>query len=112
MQKTKSGVRKSSSGQGFCCPHCSDSKFPCVNMEQLMRDGGAAAKPDRGKIEKNMKASPPGCYRPGFSPRLIEPRAAPSAISCCRASGGSLPFIWPEKPYRAGRGHEGKVIVI
>jgi len=52
MQKTKSGVRKSSSGQGFCCPHCSDSKFPCVNMEQLMRDGGAAAKPDRGKIEE------------------------------------------------------------
>jgi len=52
MQKTKSGVRKSSSGQGFCCPHCSDSKFPCMNMEQLMREGGAAAKPDRRKTEE------------------------------------------------------------
>jgi hypothetical protein len=24
---------------GLCCPHCSDSKFPCVNMERLMRKG-------------------------------------------------------------------------
>lgn len=23
-----------------CCAHCSDSKFPCVNMEKLMRAAG------------------------------------------------------------------------
>lgn len=22
---------------GLCCPHCADSKFPCVNMERQMR---------------------------------------------------------------------------
>lgn len=22
---------------GFCCPHCADSKYPCVTMEKLMR---------------------------------------------------------------------------
>lgn len=24
---------------GLCCPHCSDSKFPCVTMERMMRRG-------------------------------------------------------------------------
>jgi hypothetical protein len=24
---------------GLCCPHCADSKFPCVNMEKQMRKG-------------------------------------------------------------------------
>jgi hypothetical protein len=24
---------------GYCCPHCADSKFPCVNMEKQMRKG-------------------------------------------------------------------------
>lgn len=22
---------------GLCCPHCADSKYPCVTMEKLMR---------------------------------------------------------------------------
>ncbi len=22
---------------GLCCPHCADSKYPCVNMEKQMR---------------------------------------------------------------------------
>ena len=21
----------------MCCPHCADSKFPCVNMEKAMK---------------------------------------------------------------------------
>jgi len=21
---------------GYCCPHCADSKFPCVNMERVI----------------------------------------------------------------------------
>ncbi|MGQ9475137.1 MAG: hypothetical protein ACUVRX_03030 [Actinomycetota bacterium] len=24
---------------GLCCPHCADSKFPCVTMEKQMRRG-------------------------------------------------------------------------
>ena len=24
---------------GLCCPHCADSKYPCVNMERQMRRG-------------------------------------------------------------------------
>lgn len=24
---------------GLCCPHCADSKYPCVTMERLMRKG-------------------------------------------------------------------------
>lgn len=35
----KSKDRKAATGVGFCCPHCSDSKFPCVNMERTMRAG-------------------------------------------------------------------------
>lgn len=32
----RSREEKSPSGQGMCCPHCADSKFPCVNMEKSM----------------------------------------------------------------------------
>ncbi len=35
MKKEKK--KDGSSGQAYCCPHCADSKFPCVNMERLMR---------------------------------------------------------------------------
>ncbi|MDD3717851.1 MAG: hypothetical protein PHP28_04215 [Actinomycetota bacterium] len=24
---------------GLCCPHCADSKYPCVTMERQMRKG-------------------------------------------------------------------------
>jgi len=24
---------------GLCCPHCADSKYPCVTMEKQMRKG-------------------------------------------------------------------------
>ena len=24
---------------GLCCPHCADSKYPCVTMEKMMRKG-------------------------------------------------------------------------
>lgn len=24
---------------GLCCPHCADSKYPCVTMEKQMRRG-------------------------------------------------------------------------
>lgn len=28
---------------GLCCPHCADSKYPCVTMEKQMRKGEEAA---------------------------------------------------------------------
>ena len=28
---------------GLCCPHCADSKYPCVTMEKQMRKGGETA---------------------------------------------------------------------
>ncbi len=34
MEMKKAG--KVSNGQGFCCPHCADTKFPCVKMENSM----------------------------------------------------------------------------
>lgn len=27
---------------GLCCPHCADSKYPCVTMEKQMRKSEAA----------------------------------------------------------------------
>jgi hypothetical protein len=27
---------------GLCCPHCADSKYPCVTMEKQMRKGEKA----------------------------------------------------------------------
>jgi hypothetical protein len=44
MGKRKSS--KSSTGQGLCCPHCADSKFPCVNMEKSMRSDSGAVRPE------------------------------------------------------------------
>ena len=52
MQKAKNEETKSAGTTGFCCPHCADSKFPCVNMEQVMKGGKAGTKPDRRKLEK------------------------------------------------------------
>ncbi|MDI6831237.1 MAG: hypothetical protein QME88_07855 [Actinomycetota bacterium] len=35
---------------GLCCPHCADSKYPCVTMEKQMRKGEKiAAQVKRGK---------------------------------------------------------------
>jgi len=39
----------SAGGGGYCCDHCSDSKFPCVFMERQMKK-----EPRRGqtRVEK------------------------------------------------------------
>lgn len=34
---------------GFCCPHCADSKYPCVTMEKQMRKGEEAATAKKDK---------------------------------------------------------------
>ena len=35
---------------GLCCPHCADSKYPCVTMEKQMRKAEKnAEKRDGGK---------------------------------------------------------------
>lgn len=33
------GKPKTPERGGLCCPHCADSKFPCVTMEKQMRRG-------------------------------------------------------------------------
>ncbi len=37
---------------GLCCPHCADSKYPCVTMEMMMRKGGEAGAEDKEKEKK------------------------------------------------------------
>lgn len=32
--------KKQVASQVCMCPHCADSKFPCVNMEQTMKRAG------------------------------------------------------------------------
>ncbi len=34
---------------GLCCPHCSDSKYPCVNMEKQMRKAEEEAEGNKQK---------------------------------------------------------------
>jgi len=34
---------------GLCCPHCADSKFPCVNMEKQMRRESKESKERSGE---------------------------------------------------------------
>ena len=36
---------------GLCCPHCADSKFPCVNMEMQMRK----EQPEKPQSKKDEK---------------------------------------------------------
>ncbi len=36
------GKKDSKDRGGLCCPHCADSKYPCVTMEKLMRKGAEA----------------------------------------------------------------------
>ncbi len=51
MRKRKTG-ESNISVQGFCCPHCADSKYPCVNMERLMKTEKGEKKPEpRKKIK-------------------------------------------------------------
>lgn len=38
---------------GLCCPHCADSKFPCVTMEKQMRRGGNSGKEEFEEGEKS-----------------------------------------------------------
>lgn len=38
--KNASGVGATGRGiQGMCCPHCADTKYPCVAMEKMMAVG-------------------------------------------------------------------------
>ena len=37
------GKKESKEKGGLCCPHCADSKYPCVTMEKQMRKGSAIA---------------------------------------------------------------------
>jgi hypothetical protein len=34
---------------GLCCPHCADSKYPCVTMEKQMRKGSEISAQKRSK---------------------------------------------------------------
>lgn len=44
--------KKESKGKGgLCCPHCADSKFPCVTMEKQMRRENA----EKAESERNKK---------------------------------------------------------
>ncbi len=36
---------------GLCCPHCADSKYPCVTMEKQMRKGEETST----QVEKDKK---------------------------------------------------------
>lgn len=31
------GKKQAKETGGLCCPHCADSKYPCVTMEKQMR---------------------------------------------------------------------------
>jgi hypothetical protein len=44
---------RSSEGQGLCCPHCSDSKYPCVNMEKAMQVEKRESDFDPGETKKS-----------------------------------------------------------
>lgn len=37
------GKKDSKDKGGLCCPHCADSKYPCVTMEKQMRKGSEIA---------------------------------------------------------------------
>ena len=51
MGKSKS--EKVSTGQGLCCPHCADSKFPCVNMEKSMKADKSGVRPELKEIKES-----------------------------------------------------------
>ena len=46
------GKKESKAKGGPCCPHCADSKYPCVTMERQMRKGGEIA----AQTKKEKKA--------------------------------------------------------
>lgn len=52
MIRMKKGKKTRISG-GLCCPHCADSKFPCVIMERQMRRGDRGGKDPRNKGTKD-----------------------------------------------------------
>ncbi len=41
LQMGEQRADKDYTGRGACCPHCADSKFPCVKMEKAMKTGKA-----------------------------------------------------------------------
>ncbi len=43
-------VRSQEKG-GLCCPHCADSKYPCVTMEKQMRRGTSSEKKEANREE-------------------------------------------------------------
>ena len=51
---------KGPGGRKYCCPHCSDSKYPCVNMERAIRAEKREVETEK-KISQQEQATPPGC---------------------------------------------------
>ena len=43
------GKNDSKERGGLCCPHCADSKYPCVTMEKMMRRGDVAEEEAKNK---------------------------------------------------------------
>jgi hypothetical protein len=41
--------KKQVAGAGLCCPHCSDTKYPCVKMEKALKGGEKSGKVRTGK---------------------------------------------------------------
>lgn len=37
---------------GLCCPHCADSKYPCVTMEKQMRKGEESGEKTKGTTKE------------------------------------------------------------
>lgn len=44
MKGAAVGMTQTQEKGGLCCPHCADSKFPCVTMEKQMRRGTETGK--------------------------------------------------------------------
>ncbi len=38
----KKGKKAGAGGGGYCCDHCSDSKYPCIHTEKKMRETGSS----------------------------------------------------------------------
>ncbi len=55
--KMKKGKKVGAGGGGYCCDHCSDSKFPCIHTEKKMREAGSSEQKERA-AEGPGKGSP------------------------------------------------------
>jgi hypothetical protein len=52
LEEVGMAKKESKEKGGLCCPHCADSKYPCVTMEKQMRKGTE----ESVKEEDNKKA--------------------------------------------------------